>query len=766
MSKTIKRIVPILIIPILLSLTVPISGAGDEQHWNCVKSPEEIGISVYTAMAPYDSAEGGEFVGATPTGITLDEFKVLYEEAGSENRGICDFEYGASEASTLVLNYGNGKSLKTVATSSDARYHSYITSEAPWNGYSFPSSGTYVAYTRGGNHTYTFTFSEIIGGEEGEKVTAFGFAALAADARDTLFSITANYDDNTSETFNSFYVWGMNQTAYNAGNLFLGFKAPEGCSIKSFTLNTGGGFAGWDDLGFITEDIPLPDGNRIQISGVSSVEQPPFMATTSYQYTADVIDQNGDNVDGTSVEWTTSSTAGISIDSNGILSLTRNSEMPAWVNVTATEVGNPQVSRTIIVRISPSAPYYSSDTINGDAPTGYTRQSFINDLEAAMADPSKDVSILNFNNSNLEISGNNAQITIPSYRGIDVKYRFPFNIKPAPTTSVSLNPSAGTHVTYSAPQPIKTLTIDESTLGGLRPVAMAAVLLNQGQVSVPVNVTFSDGTSKQITVTSPTTGRYNTFCGFKAPRGRYIKSINFTYSAWGFGIDEMGLILEEPIGWVELNSFEFKDYNNDVVKGPVEGGTVGKVSLTSFIKTETITNESLIVASYDSDGKMRSFKYVKLADVTPTYAQETAVGNIDLPTYGNGVVKAFLFENMVNIMPIASNLSLGKEAKIFVVGDSTAATYTHNGQGSVYPLTGWAQNLQNYFPGDKLEVVNYAISGASSKSFKSSTNYSKLVNEISAGDYLIIQFGHNDATQGDPNRYNRPTGGVFRRRFV
>lgn len=58
------------------------------------------------------------------------------------------------------------------------------------------------------------------------------------------------------------------------------------------------------------------------------------------------------------------------------------------------------------------------------------------------------------------------------------------------------------------------------------------------------------------------------------------------------------------------------------------------------------------------------------------------------------------------------------------------------------------------------EEVDNARSGASSKDFRTLENYTDIVNNISAGDYLIIQFGHNDSKADDPDRYTDPTGDV------
>ncbi len=77
--------------------------------------------------------------------------------------------------------------------------------------------------------------------------------------------------------------------------------------------------------------------------------------------------------------------------------------------------------------------------------------------------------------------------------------------------------------------------------------------------------------------------------------------------------------------------------------------------------------------------------------------------------------------------------------RIFIVGDSTACNYPQ----SQAPRAGWGQILQEFFA-DEVEVVNAAASGRSSKSFIAEQRLEKVLSSIEPGDYLFIQFGHND----------------------
>lgn len=79
--------------------------------------------------------------------------------------------------------------------------------------------------------------------------------------------------------------------------------------------------------------------------------------------------------------------------------------------------------------------------------------------------------------------------------------------------------------------------------------------------------------------------------------------------------------------------------------------------------------------------------------------------------------------------------------KVFLVGDSTVCEYDSNTTTSL-DRYGWGMKLAEQFNG--VTVRNLALSGRSSRSFLTENNYTTLCNEIGAGDYLFIQFGHND----------------------
>lgn len=100
---------------------------------------------------------------------------------------------------------------------------------------------------------------------------------------------------------------------------------------------------------------------------------------------------------------------------------------------------------------------------------------------------------------------------------------------------------------------------------------------------------------------------------------------------------------------------------------------------------------------------------------------------------------------------------------IFMIGDSTMADKDLTGGN---PERGWGQMLPGFLSED-IRVDNHAVNGRSSKSFIDEGRWEKVLSLIQPGDYVFIQFGHNDE-KTDPKRHT-DAGGSFDdnlRRFV
>lgn len=92
-----------------------------------------------------------------------------------------------------------------------------------------------------------------------------------------------------------------------------------------------------------------------------------------------------------------------------------------------------------------------------------------------------------------------------------------------------------------------------------------------------------------------------------------------------------------------------------------------------------------------------------------------------------------------------------KQKRIFWAGDSTVQTNKIN----TYPVTGIGQVFYLYTR-DDVEIVNRAKNGRSTKSFIEEGRLERIGAELGKGDFLFIQFGHNDEKSADPSRYTDP----------
>ena len=90
--------------------------------------------------------------------------------------------------------------------------------------------------------------------------------------------------------------------------------------------------------------------------------------------------------------------------------------------------------------------------------------------------------------------------------------------------------------------------------------------------------------------------------------------------------------------------------------------------------------------------------------------------------------------------------AIGGRARILLIGDSTMADKPLAGN----PERGWGQLLPRFFDTD-VTVRNFARNGRSTKSFVSEGLWEKVCAEMKPGDYLLIQFGHNNEP-GKPGR--------------
>jgi lysophospholipase L1-like esterase len=89
-----------------------------------------------------------------------------------------------------------------------------------------------------------------------------------------------------------------------------------------------------------------------------------------------------------------------------------------------------------------------------------------------------------------------------------------------------------------------------------------------------------------------------------------------------------------------------------------------------------------------------------------------------------------------------------RKTKLYLIGDSTMATKVR----ATFPETGWGMPLGTFF--DTTVVVdNRAQNGRSTRTFLAENRWQPVVEALQPGDYVFIQFGHNDESANYPDRY-------------
>ena len=92
---------------------------------------------------------------------------------------------------------------------------------------------------------------------------------------------------------------------------------------------------------------------------------------------------------------------------------------------------------------------------------------------------------------------------------------------------------------------------------------------------------------------------------------------------------------------------------------------------------------------------------------------------------------------------------------IHLCGDSTMAEKNLS-KGN--PERGWGMMFQNFLDPQAVTVINYAQNGCSTKNFVDRGRWDKVMAALQPGDYVFLQFGHNDANENAPDRYAAPWG--------
>lgn len=144
-----------------------------------------------------------------------------------------------------------------------------------------------------------------------------------------------------------------------------------------------------------------------------------------------------------------------------------------------------------------------------------------------------------------------------------------------------------------------------------------------------------------------------------------------------------------------------------------------------------------------------------------------------MPEIDSEVIKGEVYIKDISVTPEKAKEKREKP-KVFLVSDSTVQSY----EKRFYPQTGWGQMFYQFFKGaeeykeyraehstyslcrtyelPEIAVENRSIGGRSARSFYDEGKLDQVLEILCPGDYMFVQFAHNDATAIRPNRYIAP----------
>ena len=114
-----------------------------------------------------------------------------------------------------------------------------------------------------------------------------------------------------------------------------------------------------------------------------------------------------------------------------------------------------------------------------------------------------------------------------------------------------------------------------------------------------------------------------------------------------------------------------------------------------------------------------------------------------------------IFTALILVAAFCSFAILQKDKPVFyIIGDSTVKNGDGTGKGSLW---GWGDFMSPYFDTTKISIRNHAIGGRSSRTFITEGRWDKVLATLKKGDYVIMQFGHNDSGPLDDTARARGT---------
>ena len=116
--------------------------------------------------------------------------------------------------------------------------------------------------------------------------------------------------------------------------------------------------------------------------------------------------------------------------------------------------------------------------------------------------------------------------------------------------------------------------------------------------------------------------------------------------------------------------------------------------------------------------------------------------------------KSILFSLLLIFIFSSYTLLQQQRPTLYAIGDSTVKNGKGKGDGGLW---GWGNFIGGYFDTTKMYVENDALGGTSSRTFQTQGLWDKVVTKLKPGDFVIMQFGHNDSSPLDDTARARGT---------
>ncbi len=106
------------------------------------------------------------------------------------------------------------------------------------------------------------------------------------------------------------------------------------------------------------------------------------------------------------------------------------------------------------------------------------------------------------------------------------------------------------------------------------------------------------------------------------------------------------------------------------------------------------------------------------------------------------------------IVIMAFSIRSSRKPVLYIIGDSTVKNGDGSGKNGQW---GWGSLIAEYFDTSRISIQNHAIGGRSSRTFITEKRWDRIVAELKKGDFVLIQFGHNDGGPLDDTARARGT---------